>query len=153
MNYDLDEIVNAVTLYEDNPVMKKCDAFIKSLAVLIKSNREFDDEIYRMGIIGQFNLTFELSWKFLREFLLFHGVSNAETGSPREIIKSAYQFHFISDENVWLDMLKRRNQSVHIYDEEIAVELVNLIFDKYIPAFVNLRDELQQKILEDNLNG
>lgn len=123
----------------------KFDAFTKSLAVLLGSNRDFNDEIYHMGIIWQFNLTFELSWKALREILLFHGVNKAETGSPREIIKSAYQFHFISDEDIWLDMLKSRNQVIHIYDEDIVVELVNLIFDKYIPVFINLRDEFDKQ--------
>ena len=54
-------------------------------------------------------------------------------------------FHFISDEEIWLDMLKKRNQHAHIYNEDIAAELVNLIFDKYLPALVNLRDELKRR--------
>ncbi len=143
---------DGIILYEELPAaVKRFDAFTKSLAVLSRSNRNFNDEIYRMGIIGQFHLTFELSWKALREFLLIHGVSEANSGSPREIIKSAYKFNFLSDENIWLDMLRRRNQTIHIYDENIAIELVNLILDKYLPAFINLRDELNkraQKLLE-----
>ena len=133
--------------------MKKYDVFAKHLSVLLEAERPAD-EIYRMGIIGQFNLTFELSWKALREVLLIHGVSKAATGSPREIIKAGYEFHFISDETVWLEMLKRRNQTIHIYDENIAVELVNLVFDKYLPEFVNLRDELdnrQREIISDDM--
>ena len=126
--------------------MKKLDTFANSLAVLLNSKREFDDEIYRMGIVGQFNLTFELSWKALREVLLIHGVLEANSGSPREIIKAGYKFHFLSDEETWLDMLKRRNQAIHIYNEDIALELVTLIFDKYMAAFVNLREELQRRI-------
>ena len=137
---------DGIILYEEAPAaVKKFDAFVKSLTVLLNAKREIDNEIYRMGIIGQFNLTFELSWKALREVLLIHGVSKAGTGSPREIIKAGYEFHFISDEETWLDMLKRRNQAIHIYDEEIAIELVNLIFDKYLSAFVNLRDELDKR--------
>ena len=137
---------DGIILYKEvTPIMKKFDAFNKCLDVLLASDKKIDNEIYRMGIIGQFNLTFELSWKVLREILIFHGVSAANSGSPREIIKSGYEFHFINDENTWLDMLKRRNQSIHIYDEEIALELVNLIFDEYIPAFINLRDEINQR--------
>ena len=137
---------DGIILYEEVPAaVKKFDVFVKSLDVLLNAKREIDSEIYRMGIIGQFNLTFELSWKALREILLIHGVNKAVTGSPREIIKAGYEFHFISDEIIWLDMLKRRNQSIHIYDEEIAIELANLIFDKYFSAFVNLRDELDKR--------
>lgn len=137
---------NGIILYEEIPVaVKKFDAFNKSLEVLLRSNREINDEIYRMGIIGQFHLTFELSWKALREVLLIHGVSEAISGSPREIIKAGYKFNFISDENIWLDMLKRRNQTIHVYDEGIALELIDLIFDKYFAAFVNLREELNRR--------
>ena len=138
---------DGIVLFEEVPeLMKKIDAFDKSLIVLLGSKREVDDEIYRMGIIGQFNLTFELSWKALREVLLLHGVSEASSGSPREIIKAGYKFNFLFDEETWLDMLKRRNEAIHIYNEDIAVELVTLIFDKYLPAFVNLREELQRRI-------
>ena len=137
---------DGIILCEEDPAaVKKFDAFVKSLAVLLDTKREIDSEIYRMGIIGQFNSTFELSWKALREILLIHGVNKAATGSPREIIKAGYEFHFISDEETWLDMLKRRNQVTHIYDEKIAIELANLIFDEYLSAFANLRDELDKR--------
>lgn len=136
-----------IVLYEEvSPAVKKYEAFAKCLSVLLSVNREADDEIYRMGIIGQFHLTFELSWKALREVLLLHGVKEASTGSPREILKAGYQFHFIDDEKLWLDMLKRRNLTAHIYNEDTAKELVALIFDKYIAAFVTLRDELSRRL-------
>ena len=90
-------------------------------------------------------MNYNLDKRLEREILIFHGVSAANSGSPREIIKSGYEFHFINDENTWLDMLKRLNQSIHVYDEEIARELVNLIFDKYIPSFISLRDEINQR--------
>lgn len=145
MNYTLDK------KYEEVPVaVKKIDAFDKSLSVLLAADRETISEIYRMGIIGQFNLTFELSWKALREVLLIHGVNKAATGSPREIIKAGYEFRFISDEETWLDMLRRRNQTIHIYNEDIALELVELIFDKYISAFINLRGEMHRRLPLDD---
>ncbi|MBR4383865.1 MAG: HI0074 family nucleotidyltransferase substrate-binding subunit, partial [Selenomonadaceae bacterium] len=138
---------DGIILYEElSPAVKKLDAFAKSLAVLSKSNKDTTDEIYRMGIIGQFHLTFELSWKALREILLLHGVSEAASGSPREILKAGYQVHFLDDENLWLDMLKRRNLTTHVYNENIADELVTLIFERYITALENLRDELNQRL-------
>jgi len=90
-------------------------------------------------------MNYNLDKRLEREILIFHDVSAANSGSPREIIKLGYEFHFINDENTWLDMLKRRNQSIRVYDEEIARELVNLIFDKYIPSFISLRDEINQR--------
>ncbi len=33
-----------------------------------------------MGVIGQFNLTFELAWKALQAVLREHGAKSADTG-------------------------------------------------------------------------
>ena len=138
---------DGIILYLEMPAaVKKFDAFAKCLKVLIDADRNRTDEIYRIGIIGQFHLTFELAWKALREVLLIHGVNEAKTGSPREILKAGYKFYFISDEELWLEILKRRNEEIHIYDANIAEELVNLIFDKYMAAFIKLRDELNRRL-------
>lgn len=69
--------------------MKKLDNFMNCLNVLKEANFEFanENEIYRTGVIGQFNLTFELAWKALQEVLRLHGAEGAETGSPREILQ------------------------------------------------------------------
>ena len=130
--------------------MKKYDNYVKCLTVLSNADREKSliDEIYRMGVIGQFNWTFELAWKAVKETLEFHGVNLAIKGSPREILKSAFSVGFLSDEDIWLDMLKKRNISIHVYDESAAIELVNLIFDSYIVAFVNLKDLLHERNYE-----
>lgn len=142
---------NGIILYEEVPhVVKKLDAFSNCLSVLLRSDKKSTDEIYRMGIIGQFHLTFELAWKALREVLLIHGVSTAASGSPREILKAGYQYHFIDNEELWLNMLKRRNLTAHIYNGTNATELVALIFDKYIVAFTDLRDALERRLIDCN---
>ena len=97
--------------------------------------RGHNDEIYRTGIVGQFNLTFELAWKALQQVLRVHGVFEAETGSPREILQ-----------------LKQRNRSVHIYNEEEINALLVLIRDEFVPAFAFLEKTLQEKMagIEDD---
>jgi len=111
---------------------------------LLKADRDdaAKDAIYRMGVIGQFNLTFELAWKSVKEALEFHGVALTAPGSPREILKEGYAADLVNDEEVWLDMLKKRNLAIHIYDEAEADKLVSSIFEKYIAVFVKLRDVL-----------
>ena len=72
--------------------MKKLDNFSNCLSVL--KNADFklaeNNEIYRTGVIGQFNLTFELAWKALQEIMRKHGVEDSSTGSPREILQLGY---------------------------------------------------------------
>jgi len=60
-------------------------------------------------------LTFELACKVLKEILELHGVAEAVTGSPREIFKSAYKLGWLSDDKIWLDMLKKRNIAIHTH--------------------------------------
>lgn len=65
--------------------MSRLDNFSNCLKVLKNADFELanNNEIYRTGVIGQFNLTFELAWKALQEVLKIHGAEGAETGSPR----------------------------------------------------------------------
>ena len=130
--------------------MKKLDNFSNCLDILKNADFEFanNDDIYRTGVIGQFNLTFELGWKALQAVLLLHGAQGAETGSPREILQLGYKLGFVDDSAVWLLMLKKRNTSVHIYDEEAVDELLLLIRDSFIPALIDLRDTLNAKLTE-----
>ena len=106
------------------------------------------NDIYRTGIIGQFNLTFELAWKALQEVMRKHSVVEASTGSPREILQLGYKIGFLDDSETWLLMLKKRNTSVHIYNEDEVDELILLIRDSFIPAFKILKDTLVKKLEE-----
>lgn len=130
--------------------MKKLDNFSNCLSVL--KNADFklaeNNEIYRTGVIGQFNLTFELAWKALQEILKIHGVDGSSTGSPREILQLGYKTGFLKDSEVWLLMLKKRNTSVHIYNEEDVDEMILLIRDSFIPAFIVLKETLIKKLDE-----
>ena len=59
--------------------MKKLDNFSNCLSILKDADFVLADsnDIYRTGVIGQFNLTFELAWKALQEILRLHGVQGA----------------------------------------------------------------------------
>ena len=130
--------------------MKKLDNFANCLKVLKTADfaQASANEIYRTGVIAQFNLTFELAWKALQEVLRLHGVAGADTGSPREILQLGFKVGFISDSSAWLLMLKKRNLSVHVYDENEANEIIALIRDNFIAAFTVLEETLKHKIEE-----
>ena len=130
--------------------MKKLDNFTNCLSVLANADFKLAEtnDIYRTGIIGQFNLTFELAWKALQEIMRMHGVEEASTGSPREILQLGYKMGFVNDSEVWLLMLKKRNTSVHIYNEDEVDEMIMLIRDSFIPAFTVLKNMLVKKLDE-----
>jgi nucleotidyltransferase substrate binding protein (TIGR01987 family) len=130
--------------------MQKFENFVNCLQVLKNSNREMakSDEIYRTGVIGQFSLTFELSWKVLQEVMRAHAVSEAENGSPREILKAGFRFSFLDDESTWLQMLKDRNSAMHIYDEQAFISVLDRVYDSYIKTFDTFAEKMRAKVLE-----
>lgn len=130
--------------------MKKLDNFSNCLTILRNADFKLADnnDIYRTGVIGQFNLTFELAWKALQEILRLHGAEGVDIGSPREILQLGYKLGFVNDSAVWLLMLKKRNTSVHIYNEQEVDEMILLIRDSFIPAFVALEKTLMEKLAE-----
>lgn len=134
--------------------MKKLDNFSNCLTILANADFKMaeNNDIYRTGVIGQFNLTFELAWKALQEILKIHGVDGSSTGSPREILQLGYKTGFLKDSEVWLLMLKKRNTSVHIYNEEDVDEMILLIRDSFIPALTALKDTLVKKLDEAESN-
>lgn len=130
--------------------MKKLDNFTNCLSILANADFKLAEtnDIYRTGIIGQFNLTFELAWKTLQEIMRMHSVEGASIGSLREILQLAYKIGFINDSEVWLFMLKKRNTAVRIYNEDEVNEMIILIRDSFIPAFITLKDTLVKKLKE-----
>ncbi len=127
--------------------MKKTDNFSNCLKVLEGADFSLaeKDEIYRTGVIGQFNLTFELAWKALQAVLRLHGVQAADSGSPREILQLGYKFGFLNNPDIWLKMLRKRNTAAHIYSESDADELLQLIRIEFTAAFKNLEQTLREK--------
>lgn len=84
----------------------------------------------------------------MQEVMRMHSVVEASTGSPREILQLGYKIGFIRDPEIWLLMLKKCNLSVHIYNEDDIDELILLIRDSFIPAFMILKDTLTKKLAE-----
>ncbi len=123
--------------------MKRFDELTKHLNVLKRAPKEdLENEFIISGIIDKFFIQFELSWKVLKQLLLYEGDAVGRTGSPREIIKAAYARYDFIDEEIWLVMLKERNDTTHVYNEEKAKELVGKIVNSYIGEFAKLQKEI-----------
>ena len=126
--------------------MKKFDNYVSNLEILKRAeNEDLENEFIISGIIYKFFVQFEFSWKVLKELLQYEGKRAAASGSPREILKTAYEVYDFIDEDIWLEMLKSRNDMTHIYDGEAAKRLVDSILHRYIPEYIKLRDRIFDK--------
>lgn len=126
--------------------MKKFDQYVRYLQVLCRAEQEdVTNEFIVSGIIDKFYIQFELGGKVLKELLRYEGANQAATGSPREIIKTAYAYFHFMEEDVWLEMLRDRNDTTHIYNEEAAQQLVERILHQYIGVFVSLEQQIRAR--------
>ena len=124
--------------------MKKFEHFKSNLKVLCTAEKEdLSNEFIIGGIIDKFFVQFELGWKVLKELLSYEGQSAAATGSPRMILKTAFTIYDFIDEDLWLGMLKNRNDLTHIYDAAAARRLVDVILKEYIPAFIKMQEGIE----------
>lgn len=119
---------------------QRFENFEKSYLLLDKySNQPITSELERAGIIQFFEMTFELAWKVLKDYLESQGYL---VKSPRETIKQAFQIELINDGHVWLDALAKRNLTTHTYDDVLAERLVNQIKAEYLPELKSLYKKL-----------
>lgn len=126
--------------------MKKLDHYRANLEVLSTAGQQdLENEFVIGGIIDKFMIQFELGWKVLKELLQYEGRSEARSGSPREILKVAFQVFDFVDEDVWIAMLRDRNNMSHIYDGNAARRLALTIIDTYIPAFQRMEREIVKR--------
>lgn len=94
------------------------------------------DIVQKAGIIQFFEMTFELAWKTLKDYLEYNGFQNLI--SPSAVIKTAFQAEIILDGHSWLDCLENRNQMSHIYDEQTSIALEDNIRNIYFMLLLDL---------------
>ena len=126
--------------------MKKYENYVRAHdAFTDEPAQDLTNEYVQSGVINKFSLQFELSWKLLKALLAYEGDMIASSGSPRDIIRAAYRYYNFIDEDVWLSMLRDRNQISHIYDSNKALELIDAIINRYLPEFINLKANLDER--------
>lgn len=113
-----------------------------SLAVRLMRKRPLSD-LEKQGLIQGFEFTHELAWNVLKDYLEYEGIQGL-IGS-RSTVREAFKRGLISDGEVWMDMIEKRNLSSHTYNLEVAAALVSAICDFYHPALLALQKHLEEK--------
>ena len=123
---------------------QRFENFDKSYKLLKKySNQEITTELERAGIIQFFEMTFELAWKVLKDYLESEGYM---VKSPRETAKQAFQIGLIDNGHIWIDALSNRNLTTHTYDEELATKMTSEILNAYLPELDKLYNKLSEEL-------
>ena len=126
--------------------MKKVENFYSALSNLndIYRYEEPYDNVVLTGLVALYEICFEQSWKAMKELLEYSGSSEAKTGSPKLILKTAYQMGLIRDEQIWLEALQARNNVAHAYNKAIALSIVQAVKMSYYTMFCDLKEEIEK---------
>lgn len=131
--------------------MKKFENYCSALENLkeIYNYEEPYGTVELTGLVGLYEICFEQAWKAMKEVLYLNGFQEAQTGSPRQILKTAFQANLIKNEDLWLEALASRNNVAHAYNKDIANDIVKQTKDKYYQMFCELKIEVEEKLAVD----
>ena len=109
---------------------------------------DFLDDIIKEGLIQRFEYTHELAWNVMKDFLL-HEAEIKVLGS-KDATREAFAAELIEDGEIWMEMIKSRNQTSHTYNEEVADAIFKRIIDIYLPALLDFGNMMSKKQLGQN---
>jgi len=108
-----------------------------------ENKKQPSNQLLQMALIKAFEMTFELSWKTMQDYLKFQGL---DTKTPRETIKQAFHSQIITDGQLWIDMLDDRNLMTHTYNKERALQAIEKITHRYIEGIEQIHHYLRAKV-------
>lgn len=101
-----------------------------------------DNEFVLEGTIQNFNLTFDISWKVMKDILVKKlGILDFAIGSPREVLRVSFSNGLI-ESDLWMQMLNLRNQLAHDYDGSLAEDSFGKIITVYYDCFEKLKNDV-----------
>jgi len=104
------------------------------------------EELLIEVVTKRFEYTYEAMWQALREYLRGLGI---EANSPMRCFKEAFKEGIISegDEEIFPEIVRVRNEIVHVYDEEKARRIFRFIrSDEVYNAIRSLYEALKHRV-------
>lgn len=93
------------------------------------------NDFERDGLVQRFEFTHELSWKLMKAYAEYQGYDGI--GGSRYATRKAFEMNLIPDGQIWMDMIKSRNDISHNYDDEIATDIVDNILNVFYLELVS----------------
>jgi len=109
-------------------------------AVILRESRELSN-LEKQGTIQAFELTHELAWKTLKDFLQTRG--NVEIYGSRDATREAFKSGLIHDGETWMEMIESRNLNSHTYNESVTNDIIEKVVS-YAVLFAELSTKLEQ---------
>lgn len=128
-------------------LFEKLNDYKRACARLNEATKiQIENDIVYDGVIQRFEFTFELSWKLMKMFLEYTGIT--EMKSPRTTIREAFTYGLIEDGEQWIDMMVDRNKTSHLYDEEEAKLIYEKVKSNYSHLLCSLCNKLEEEMIK-----
>ncbi len=115
MALELDSLRNSIKALTDLLAVSENEARMGQLS-------EVERNGIRSGVIQNFEVAYELSWKLMARWLnTYVGPGVADGVTRRQLFRLAAENRLIPDVDLWMQHHEARNTTSHIYDEEKAV--------------------------------
>jgi nucleotidyltransferase substrate binding protein (TIGR01987 family) len=98
-------------------------------------------DMEKLAFIKAFELTFELAWNVMKDYLQNMGVTGI-IGS-KGAIRQAFSDGLIADGQLWMEMVTERNEATHAYDQAVADFLAERIHRDFYPEFLVFKQKLE----------
>jgi nucleotidyltransferase substrate binding protein (TIGR01987 family) len=102
------------------------------LAAAISNERAYTD-LEKQGIIQGFEVTHELAWNVIKDYFEYQG--NMSITGSRDASREAFQKKLIMNGDIWMEMIKSRNLTLHTYNKKIAMDIVDKTINQYLSEF------------------
>lgn len=87
------------------------------------------------GLIQRFKFTHELAWELMKSYAEYQGFS--DIAGSRDATRKAFEMGLIGDGQAWMDMIRSRNETSHLYDGEVAGDATARILNEFHPLLVS----------------
>ena len=113
------------------------EQFEKSVKRLEEVLKQEKNDFMRDSSIQRFEIAMDLAWKVLKSIL--EEKDNVVVHSPTSAFREAYKQGYLDNDGDWITFMKMRNETAHIYKEEMADE----VYTKLPVVLGKLRNLLQ----------
>ncbi|MCF7817578.1 MAG: nucleotidyltransferase substrate binding protein [Kiritimatiellales bacterium] len=113
---------------DSNILLKDLATAVEQLDDALAMNA--DNDVLKAGCIQYFEFCFELAWKTVKRLAEEDGQNDCS--SPKAALKQAFANGWITEEEIWLNMLSARNRMSHTYNAKDALS----VFDS-LPGYLS----------------
>mgnify|MGYP002860247249 FL=1 len=94
------------------------------------------------SLIKRFEFSYEMAWKLMMSYEKENGIT--ELLGSKDVVRQAYRMSLIENGEAWLEMIDDRNKTSHLYDEEMAADVIDEIVNTYYALFFELKSKMDE---------